>query len=117
MNHRHKVATRRTCDHLHDQLKQLERERNELQIMHVEHMRQIKQQDETIGDLLQSNRRAFDNRTNLLQELRLAQTARDMYKHSGEALEQESKWAKWVLTFAIVFSFSIGFYTGGLNHG
>lgn len=117
MNHRYRVRTRSACDHLHDQLKQLERERNELQIMNVEHMRKIKQQDETIGDLLESNRRAFDNRIRLLQDLRLTQTARDTFKHSYEVLEEDAKWSHWVLLFAIVFAFSVGFYSGGLNHG
>lgn len=51
----------------------------------------------------------------LTHENDLLKTQVDMYRHAYEVAEEQHAWNRWVLVFAVMFSFGIGFYTGGLQ--
>lgn len=50
----------------------------------------------------------------LTHDNELLKTQVDMYRHAYEAAEEQNQWNRWVLIFAMVLSFSVGFYAGGM---
>lgn len=48
----------------------------------------------------------------LTHENDLLKTQVDMYRHAYEVAEEQNQWNRWGLIFAIVLSFSVGFYVG-----
>ena len=50
----------------------------------------------------------------LTHDNELLKTQVNMYRHAYESAEEQNQWNRWGLIFAIVLSFSVGFYAGGM---